>query len=408
MTSPLSVAELIAYIGAIFEQDEFLADVWVIGEMSNVKHHHGSGHLYYTLKDDESAISAVMWRSSVQKLSNIPSNGEVVLAHGRIGVYEKNGQMQLYTARLQPLGDGLLYARVEALRLMLEAEGLFDASRKRPLPPLPRRIGIATAATGAALQDMLTVLRRRFPLAEVLLAPCTVQGEQAPPSICAALEQLYTAGVDVIILARGGGSGEDLAAFNDEQLARTLFRSPVPTITGVGHETDTTIVDYVADMRAPTPSAAAELVAPDIRTLAEAVAMQRATLRNLIHAELDDYAAMLAQLDLRMHRQHPQIEIASARQQVDDLWQRARRQLDMRYSQAQLRLESLSTRLHALSPQATLQRGYALLHHTSNYRLISSATAVQPADTVTITMHDGSLTARITATRLPEGEEQHL
>ncbi len=406
MTSPLNVAELIAYINNVLETDVLLADVWVIGEMSNVKHH-GSGHLYYTLKDDESAISAVMWRSSVQKLASIPPNGTAVLARGRIGIYEKSGQMQIYTTNLQPLGDGLVHARVEALRLMLEQEGLFDPSRKRPLPALPRRIGIATAATGAALQDMLTVLRRRFPLAEVLLAPCTVQGEQAPPSICAALEQLYTARVDVIILARGGGSGEDLAAFNDEQLARTLFRSPVPTITGVGHETDTTIVDYVADVRAPTPSAAAELVAPDIRTLAEAVAMQRATLRDLIHAELDHHAAVLTQLDLRLHRQHPQFQLGSARQQVDDLWQRARRQLDVRHTQAQIRLESLHTRLHALSPQATLQRGYALLHHTSNHRLISSAAAVQPDDTVTITMHDGSLTARITATHLPEREEHH-
>lgn len=396
-TATLSIADLIGYINAIFEEDHLLSDVWVIGEMSNVKHH-SSGHLYYTLKDDQSAISAVMWRSNVQKLPTIPPTGTTVLARGRIGVYEKSGLMQFYTSLLEPLGDGLVHARFEALKRQLEGEGLFDESRKRLPPPLPRRIGIATAATGAALQDMLNVLRRRYPLAEVVLAPCTVQGEQAPPTICAALEQLYTAGVEVIILARGGGSIEDLAAFNDEQLARTLFRSPVPTITGVGHETDTTIVDYVADVRAPTPSAAAELVAPDIGTLADNIATQRAALHETIREQLASHAAALAQLDHRLHRQHPQLRLASARQQVDDLWQRARRQLEMQHAQAQLQLGSLHHRLHALSPHATLQRGYALLHHTPTGSLLRSTADVQAGEQVRITLHDGSLSARIEAT----------
>lgn len=392
----LSVYDLVGYIRDVFANDPILADVWVHGEVSNLKHH-SSGHLYFTLKDQDAAISAVMWRSYVQRLGvdAIPANGTAVLARGAVSVYEKSGQMQLYVHSLQPVGAGLLHAQFEAIRQSLADEGLFEPSRKRALPPLPHRIGIATSPQAAAYQDMLNVLRRRYPLAQVLLAPCVVQGEQAPASICAALHTLYANDVDVIILARGGGSLEDLWAFNDERIARTIFASPVPVVTGVGHETDTTIVDYVADVRAPTPSAAAELVAPDVQALLGQIGGYRTTLDLLIESYLTNTNAALVQINRSLHRHHPTSRIATTRQQVDELLQRADRATEAAQERKHMYFVSLRARLHALSPHATLQRGYALLHAAESGALISTSAAVQSGDAIQITLHDGTLHAEV-------------
>jgi len=405
----LSVHALVGYIQDVFTHDPILADVWVHGEVSNLKHHN-SGHLYFTLKDQDAAISAVMWRSHVQRLGvdAVPANGTAVLARGTVSVYEKSGQMQLYVQSLQPVGAGLLHAQFEAIRRSLAEEGLFEPSRKRALPPLPHRIGIATSPQAAAYQDMLNVLRRRYPLAQVLLAPCIVQGEQAPVSICAALHTLYASDVDVIILARGGGSLEDLWAFNDERIARTIFASPVPVVTGVGHETDTTIVDYVADVRAPTPSAAAELVAPDVQALLGQIASYRTTLDLLIESYLTNTNATLVQINRSLHRHHPTSRIATARQQVDELLHRADRATEAAQERKRMYFISLRARLHALSPHATLQRGYALLHAAESGALISTSAAVQSGDAIQITLHDGTLHAEVqhvqVASSQPKGD----
>src|SRR5215210_2357791 len=279
----LTVSQLNAYLREALDADEILQDLWVEGEISNLSRP-ASGHWYFTLKEGDAQIRAACWKSYVARIPTLPTNGDAVLAHGRVSFYEAGGQLQLYVDMIRPAGVGLLHARFEELKARLDAEGLFDPSRKRELPPLPRRIGLVTSPSGAALRDILNVLGRRYPLAEVLLSGCQVQGDGAAETIVEALFALYDQDVDVIIVARGGGSIEDLWAFNEEIVARAVFASPVPIISGVGHETDTTIIDYVADLRAPTPSAAAELAAPDIGVLA------------------GDLAALAEQLGLAMQR----------------------------------------------------------------------------------------------------------
>jgi exodeoxyribonuclease VII large subunit len=255
----LTVSQLNIYLRELLDADEIVRDIWIEGEVSNFVRA-SSGHCYFTLKEGEAQIKSACWRSSVTRIPAMPGNGDAVLAHGRVAFYEAGGQIQLYVDMIRPAGVGLLYARFEELKARLEIEGLFDLSRKRELPPLPTRIGIVTSPTGAALQDILKVLRRRYPLAVVVLAACQVQGAGAAETVVEALYALYQQNVDVIIVARGGGSAEDLWAFNEEIVARAIALSPVPVISAVGHETDVTIADFVADLRAPTPSAAAELV----------------------------------------------------------------------------------------------------------------------------------------------------
>ncbi|HEY1015453.1 MAG TPA: exodeoxyribonuclease VII large subunit, partial [Herpetosiphonaceae bacterium] len=250
----LSINELTGYLGAVLDSDPVLSDVWVEGEVSNCKRH-TSGHWYLTLKEGDVYIDATCWRSNAARLTTLPRDGMAIVAHGRVGLYR--GRVQLYIDFIRPSGEGLLQMQLERLKAQLQQEGLFE--RKRPLPAHPRRIGIVTSPTGAALRDMRNVLSRRYPLAEIILAPAQVQGDGAADTIVEALYSLYDLELDVIIVARGGGSIEDLWSFNEEIVARAVFASPVPLVTGVGHETDTTLVDYVSDLRAPTPSAAAEL-----------------------------------------------------------------------------------------------------------------------------------------------------
>jgi exodeoxyribonuclease VII large subunit len=257
-----------------------LQDLWLEGEVSNWKHA-PSGHIYFTLKDEAASIRCAMWRSNIQRAAYLPAgDGEAVLAHGYVSVYEPQGVYQFYVDDVQPVGLGSLYARFEQLKARLQAEGLFDADRKRSLPHFPRRIGVVTSPSGAVLRDILNVLRRRYPLAEVIVAPTLVQGPEAPAQIVRALERVgQVPGVDVIILARGGGSLEDLWAFNDEAVARAIVAAPVPVVSGVGHETDFTIADFAADLRAPTSSAAAELVTPDRAALRQQVERAASTAR---------------------------------------------------------------------------------------------------------------------------------
>jgi exodeoxyribonuclease VII large subunit len=385
-----SVSAITAYIKGRLESDLTLRDLWLEGEISNWRQV-PSGHVYFTLKDPDASIRCVMWRSTVPRLSYLPAgDGEAVLAHGHVSVYEPSGQYQFYVDELEPVGLGALHAQFEQLKARLAQEGLFDEARKRPLPTFPRRIGVVTSPVGAALRDILNVLRRRYPLAEVILSPTQVQGEDAPPQIVSALGALsQVEDVDVIILARGGGSLEDLWAFNDERVARAVVASPIPVVCGVGHETDFTIADFVADLRAPTPSAAAELVAPDQEELARHLRFVMAQLASGAGEAIAERRQMLAGEARALQRLSPQTWIDQRRQRVDDLSNVAQTVIAHRLSLGRERLNGLSSRLSALNPEATLARGYAIIRHKDDTRVVSRVGQVSPGDRLAVRVSDG-------------------
>ncbi|GAB4204468.1 MAG: exodeoxyribonuclease VII large subunit [Roseiflexaceae bacterium] len=389
----LSVAQLNSYLREMIDADEILHDLWIEGEVFDFRAP-SSGHWYFKLKDGDAVIGAACWRSAVARIGMRPRNGDAVLAHGRVGFYEASGALQLYVDMLQPAGVGLLHAQFEQLKARLAAEGLFEESRKRALPALPRRIGVATSPSGAVIQDILHVLRRRYPLAEVLLAPCRVQGDGAPDSIVEALYALYEQDVDVIIVARGGGSAEDLWAFNEEVVARAAFASPVPLISGVGHETDVTIIDYVADLRAPTPSAAAELVSPLLDDLADMVALARGQLDDLIDGRLAQARADLLRLSARMQALSPAARVARDRQALDDLLRRAATRVAHQVSLRRARLEGLRAQLATLSPLATLERGYAVVRRADDGLVITAPDQAPPDTALEITVREGTFSAQ--------------
>ncbi len=386
----LSVADLNLYLRELLDTDEILRDLWVEGEVSNMSRP-ASGHVYFTLKHGDAQIKCACWKSSVARLTWLPTNGDAVLAHGRVGYYEVNGNVQLYIDGLRPAGIGLLNAQFEELKARLEAEGLFDLSRKRPLPLLPRRIGIATSTTGAALQDILNVLQRRYPLAEVLVAGCKVQGAGAAETIVAALEQLYAAAVDVVIVARGGGSIEDLWAFNEEIVARAVFASPVPLVSGVGHETDTTIIDYVADLRAPTPSAAAMLMTPDVADLRLALRDLSTRLDELLGARLDVAEIALAGSTQRLALRSPAARIERDQQRLDEIEARLRSQVGQRLALLDARLGGAAARLAALNPRAVLSRGYAIVRQPVSGAVVVDPAVVMAGELLEIVLRDGLL-----------------
>jgi exodeoxyribonuclease VII large subunit len=388
----LGVAQLNTYLRELLESDPIVSNIWVAGEVSEFRRY-ASGHCYFTLKDEGGSVRGVMWRSAVARQTSLPQVGDAVLAHGKVSVYEARGELQLVVDAIVPAGAGLLNARFEELKMRLAAEGLFSPERKRPLPALPRRIGIVTSPQAAALQDMLNVLRRRCPLVQVLISPCLVQGERAPDSIVEALYAIYAADVDLIILARGGGSVEDLWAFNDEAVARAVFASPVPLLSGVGHETDTTIVDFVADLRAPTPSAAAELAVPELDDLRALVADLRGRASLALADDLSVRQAELAAAARSVARAAPLRRIAQDRQSADELARRlgaaVRRAAELR----RLRLAGQQAQLVALSPQATLARGYAVVRRSAGGQVLTAPAQTTPGERLRITLRDGDLLA---------------
>ncbi len=374
-----TVTELTRRVRALLTGDPELRGLWVRGEVSNLSRPR-SGHLYFTLKDANAALNCVIWRSQAARLPLRLRDGLQIEARGSVDVYEAGGRYQFYVDAVRPLGEGGLYEAFLRLKAQLEAEGLFDPAHKRPLPPLPRRIGVVTSATGAALQDILNTLRRRYPLATVVLSPALVQGAEAPASLVQALVRLMTRGqVDVIILARGGGSLEDLMAFNDEQVVRTVAASPVPVISGVGHETDFTLTDFAADLRAPTPTAAAELATP--LTRAELLAGLEAAQRQLEQAAAEALQTRAADLDrwrLRLQAAAPQQRLREGRLRVDHLSARLEAAAAARLRDESLRLSALTERLAGLDPQAVLRRGYAILTRREDGRPVSSPQEVSP------------------------------
>ena len=389
----LTVTELNVLLRTLLDADPLLGDLWVLGEVANFKRHATSGHCYFSLRHEKAVMRAVMFKTHAQRVISLPRDGDLVLAHGRVSLYEASGDLQLYADDMQPAGVGIQQAQLEELRKRLDAEGLFG--RKRPLPILPRSIGIATAPGGAALRDMINILSRRYPLAEVLVAPCLVQGDRAPDSIVEALYTLYGCGVDLVILARGGGSSEDLWGFNDEAVARALFASPVPTISGVGHETDTTLVDYVADLRAPTPSAAAELATPEIAALAYLTQQARQRMDAALTEGLVGRREDLALAERTLRRMAPLSRIARERQDVDVLLRRIGTRVEAAIALRDARLRGLNAQLSALSPQATLSRGYAVVRRTDSGQVVSAAAQVASGDRVTIRFGTGEAEAEI-------------
>ncbi len=394
-TNYFTVSQITSYIKELFDLDYALQDLWVEGEVSNFSQS-AAGHIYFTLKDEEARLACVMWRSLAAQQTYIPRDGEAVLAHGHISVYEARGTYQLYVDAVQPAGLGALYLQFEALKRRLEAEGLFAAERKRPLPPFPRRLGVVTSPTGAAIRDILRVLGRRYPLVEVILSPTLVQGDEAPPQIVAAIEALNRhTDVEAIIVARGGGSLEELMPFNDERVARAIYSSRVPVISGVGHETDFTIADFVADVRAPTPSAAAEVAVPDREELKATVNARRGRLAQLLQSQIEERRRALRQRERDLRRFSPQARINAYRQRVDEATRAAifslRHQLALRREQ----LRGLVLQLESLSPFATLERGYSIARHLGTGEIVRSVAQVTAGDRVEVRVSDGKFESTV-------------
>jgi exodeoxyribonuclease VII large subunit len=392
----LSVTEVNRYLRQLLESDPILQDLWVQGELSNFSRP-TSGHIYFTLKDSLAALRVVMWRSTAQTLRIALRDGMAVEVHGKISMYETGGQLQLYADEIRPAGEGQLYQEFLRLKARLEAEGLFDQARKRPIPGMPHRIGIVTSPTAAALQDILNTLRRRYPLAEVVLSPTPVQGDEAVPGVIAALERLNRlAKPDVILLARGGGSLEDLWAFNDEGVARAIAASQAPVITGIGHEIDFTIADFAADLRAPTPTAAAELATPDRQDLLSALLEKTNQLERYYQVLLTTQRWQLNNQTGSLQRYSPTSQVNNYRQQLDESLRRSERALIQTFELNQTRLRGLQTRLISLSPQSILNRGYAMVLRQDDKSLVRSTRQVQVNDDLSVQLSDGVVDVKVT------------
>jgi exodeoxyribonuclease VII large subunit len=397
-TNVYTVSQVSAYIKSLFVSDMLLADVWLSGEVSGFTQA-SSGHCYFTLKDASAVLKSVIWRTQARGMA-LPRNGDAVIVHGAISVYEQGGAYQLYVDHIEPAGVGQLWLEFERLKARLEAEGLFDEARKRPIPARPVRLGVVTSPTAAALRDILRTLSHRYRLVDVILAPTPVQGDQAPEAIVVALAALnrwsaQREPLDAIILARGGGSIEELWAFNDERVARAIAASAAPVITGVGHETDFTIADFVADLRAPTPTGAATLATPDGRELSATIAALRARAERQLGDHLADERTRLDGLTVRLRRAAPGARLAADRQRVDDLSRRGALAIVNTVRQQRARLRGEGLRLTALDPSRVLARGYAIVA-TVDGAVVYSAAQVTPGDALRVRVADGAFGATVT------------
>ena len=391
--NPYTISQITRHIKELFDTDFQLQDVWLEGEVSNFSRS-AAGHAYFTLKDAAASIHCVLWRSIAARQPNLPRDGDTIIAHGHITVYEAQGRYQFYVDSWQQAGVGLLYLEFEALKARLAEEGLFAPERKRPLPPFPRCVGVVTSPTGAALRDILHVLGRRFPLTRVLLAPTLVQGAEAPPQIVAALRALQSQPeVDVIIVARGGGSLEELWAFNDERVARAIAASRVPVISGVGHETDFTIADFAADVRAPTPSAAAEIAVPDQAELRDALQMRNRRLVQLIQSKIARERRALEAQTQSLRRLSPRSRIDALRQRVDELTRASATYVAHRLTLCRERLRARTLQLQGMNSYAILARGYAIVRQRESGLVVRSVAQVQTGAQLDVRVSDGEFPA---------------
>lgn len=393
-TAPFSVSDLNEYIKTIFENNRTLSSVTVRGEISNFVNHR-SGHLYFSLKDPDGQIRAVMFRSRAQTLRFMPESGMKVIVHGSVTVYPRDGSYQLYVSSMQPDGIGALYLAYEQMKARLAEEGLFDEEHKKPIPEFPRRIGVVTSPTGAAVRDIINVTGRRYSNAEVFLYPALVQGEGAEESLVKALDYLDRSGLcDVIIIGRGGGSIEDLWAFNSEKLARRIFDARVPIISAVGHETDFTICDFVADLRAPTPSAAAELAVPDKRELMMRLDSYDERLALALVRKVDRSREWLEHLKTMLDTFSIDNLIKMRRDSLSRLYEKANLLVKSRLDRSRERLSISAGKTDALSPLSILSRGYAIAEIGG--RVVKSTSDVNLDDSIQLILPDGEIGVRVT------------
>jgi len=391
----LTVSEVTRYIRDLLESDLLLRDLWVRGEVSNFSRS-TAGHIYFTLKDEEASIRCVLWRDVAEEQTHLPGNGQAFILHGRVSVYEMQGAYQFYVDLVQPAGVGTLYLQFLALRDRLEREGLFAPERKRPIPDLPHTIGVVTSPQAAAWRDILHVLERRYPLIEVILAPALVQGPEAPHQIAEAIKALNReTDVDLIIVARGGGSLEELWAFNEELVARAIYDSRVPVISGVGHEIDFTIADFVADLRAPTPTAAAAAAVPDAREYEATLQRQRERLVESIQKQVTGEREDLRCAQETLLRLSPRAALERYRLRVDDLSRQALSGVGQRIALQVERIRSRTLQLASLNPKATLERGYSITRRADSGVVVKSITQVAKGDRVGVQVTDGQFESTV-------------
>ncbi len=394
-TLVLSVSQLNRYIKMNFDADENLANIFISGEISNFTNHYRTGHLYFTLKDDSAAVRAVMFNSSAKRLKFMPEDGMKVIARGRVSVYEASGQYQLYVDDMQPDGVGALNLAYEQLKEKLQKEGLFSELHKKPLPPYPEKVGVITSPTGAAVRDIINVLGRRFPYAEIVFCPVLVQGEGAHLQLTDAVNLFNSErAADVIIIGRGGGSIEDLWEFNDEGLARAVYNSEIPVISAVGHETDFTICDFVADMRAPTPSAAAELAVPDANELQYALSALKNRMFLNVSSGIADRRSRLEYLTSKGALKFPDEMLSNRSQRLDTAFSKMLSSYENRIGGKKVEFISAATALSKLDPMSVLMRGFAFVSDKSGKNVYSSQ-ALAKGDKINVRFHDGSAVCEV-------------
>jgi exodeoxyribonuclease VII large subunit len=397
----LRVSDLNRRVRVLLDGDPALADIWVEGEVSQPSYP-PSGHCFFTLKDAASQVKAVLFREELARATVRPEHGMQVICHGKVRAYEPQGTYQVYVESITPAGAGDLHQQYEALRAKLAAEGLFEDGRKRPLPRWPKRIGVVTSPVGAVWRDIGNVMRRRYPIGELILSPTIVQGPTAAGAIVRALNRLYAdEGVDLVILARGGGSLEDLWAFNDERVVRAVVDSPVPVVVGVGHESDVTLSDFAADLRAPTPSAAAEQAVPDLTDFPAILDRLRDRGSAALLARLADRRGFLAQEERALARLRP--DTAAARQRAAELVDRGHRALAARTGREQTALVGIGDALRALSPAATLERGYAVAR-LADGTIVRDPAQARVGEPLEVVVARGTVATRVEATAATDEE----
>ncbi len=400
----ISVKQLNFYVKGLIEGDANLAYIAVTGEISNFKNHFQSGHWYFTLKDNEASVRCIMFKAANQKIKFVPKDGEAVTIFGRISLYEKDGQYQFYAEQMLKQGEGEIASKFEVIKEKLQKEGLFDASTKRPIPKFPQRIAVVTSEDGAALQDILNVTSRRYPLCEILICPVLVQGINAAKDMVKALDRIYEIdGIDLIIIGRGGGSAEDLEQYNDEILARKIYEAPVPVISAVGHETDFTICDFVADLRAPTPSAAAELAVPDTQELLSHVSKLRALLISNLTANYENSRLKFERLSL-IHKNSFSSIVNFYEGKIQRLKTNINTSTQKIYSEKLTSFTTTVTSLDNLSPLKVLARGYAVVTHNGD--TLKSVDDISFDQNVTVRLSDGSLDCNVTKVKKEQGNDK--
>ena len=400
-SSAFSVTQINEYIKMLLESSPVTSDVWVVGEISNFKSHYATGHLYFSLKDESSIIKCVMFRGNAQRLKFIPEDGMKVLIHGKISGYAPRGEYQIYADAMQPEGIGSLAKAFEQLKARLGAEGLFDTAHKKPIPQMPKRVGVITSASGAAIHDILNVSGRRCPTAEIVIYPAQVQGDTAARSLCGGIKYFTERSpVDVIIIGRGGGSMEDLWAFNDETLARMIYDTHIPVISAVGHETDFTICDFVSDLRAPTPSAAAEIAFPDMLGLLDQVNRLRGLADLRISKRLTEMKGKVASLEKRAQLRSPEHILNRKMMHVAHLAERLEYLGQRTFDNSKNRFCVLNTRLDAANPLRLMSRGYAVIERDGT--VITRASHLLSGDKINIRFADGQVLAAVEANKTEE------